>query len=118
MRLLLFFARRYPSQSLAVLISLFVAGGLEGVGWVTLLPVISLANQEGGGKSPVAMPHGVEAQIWVAFESLGLPMTLGVLSVVLFAVFCPKAAILLISKRQVGYMVAQVATDLRLELLR
>ncbi len=118
MKLLLFFARRYPSQSLAVLISLFVAGGLEGVGWVTLLPVISLANQEGGGVSPVAMPGGLERQIRSLFEWLGLPMTLGVLSSVLFAVFCAKAVILLISKRQVGYMVAQVATDLRLDLLR
>ncbi len=118
MNLLRFFARRYPAQSLAVLISLFVAGALEGVGWVTLLPVISLANQEGGGKSPIAMPGGLEQKIRLLFEWLGLPMTLGVLSTLLFAVFCAKAAILLISKRQVGYMVAQVATDLRLDLLR
>jgi ATP-binding cassette subfamily C protein len=119
MKLLLFFSRRYPVQSLAVLVSLFVAGALEGVGWVTLLPVISLANQESGGTgSPIQMPGGLEARIRLIFEWLGLPMTLGVLSSVLFGVFCAKAVILLISKRQVGYMVAQVATDLRLELLR
>jgi len=112
MRVFLYFVRAYPWQSLAVLICLLVAAVMEGVGISTLLPLLTLATgseDSGGG----ALEEGVRA----AFSRVGFEPTIGALLVVIIAAAWTKALLVLLSKRQVGYTVARVATDLRLELL-
>jgi ATP-binding cassette subfamily C protein len=63
------------------------------------------------------VPSGIEAAVRGALAWLGLPVTLEVLLVALVALSVIKAAVLLVANRQVGYTVAHVATDLRLQLL-
>ena len=108
-----YFTRRYPWQSVTVLVSLFVAGLLEGVGLSAVVPMLGLVLR--GQGSP---PSHFETRVAEVFASIGLVPTFEVLVGFVCLVFPLKAGIVLLSNRRVGYMVAQVATDLRLGLLR
>ena len=120
MRLLRKFARDYPVQSAIVLFSLLLAGVMEGVGLSALLPFLSIALGSQGGIAPSAGASGseVERVVREILLSLGLHPTIGVLLVLIVAAIVLKNVILLFAKKQVGYAVARVSTDLRLALLR
>jgi len=62
-------------------------------------------------------PSQFEGYVRQAAEWAGIGTSFGPLITLVAIAFWLKAAILLVSRRQVGYAVAQVATDLRLELL-
>jgi ATP-binding cassette subfamily C protein len=114
MRLLRYFSQHYPGRSLAVLACLLLAGVMEGIGLSTLLPLISLAT----GPSDAPSGSALEGVVRDAFARVDLAPTLGVLLFAVVAAVWTKAVLVLLAKRQVGYTVARVATDLRLQLLR
>jgi ATP-binding cassette, subfamily C, bacterial len=117
MRLLRYFVRSYPWQSLLVLACLLVAALVEGIGVSALLPLISVAAgspDAAAHSAPSAYEHWVRAGL----ERMGLAMQLGNLLVLVAIAFWCKGLLLLLSKKEVGYTVARVATDLRLDLLR
>jgi ATP-binding cassette subfamily C protein len=121
MRLLVTFVRRYPWQSLAVLAALLAAGALEGMSLTALVPVVSAAL--GGGLVPADGEGGAAlgaagAAVVRAVSALGFTPSLPALGVVVLVGVVLRSAALLVAMRQVGYTVARVATDLRLELLR
>jgi len=113
--LLRVFWRRYPLRSLLVLASLVMAGLAEGLGIVTLLPLLQLALEPGaadtGGMGP--LPQWFE----VAFSALGVPFEIGGLLVLIVVSLFLKAVLTLLAMRNVGYSVAHVTTDLRLDLI-
>ena len=113
MRAVIAFVRAYPWQSLGVLVALFVAGMVEGVSLTALLPMLSAALEREGGATSQA--GGVAVEMMRRF---GIAPTVTSLLVVLVVGTTATSAIGLLAKRQVGYTVAQVATHLRLELLR
>ena len=115
METLRYFTRRYPWQSVSVLGCLILAGLMEGLGLSAVVPMLSFVLREEGTPPPSS---GFEAYVASAFGLLGLEPTFEVLLGFLCIVFPAKAVILLVSNRRVGYMVAQVATDLRLGFLR
>lgn len=110
--MLLAFARSYPWRTLAALAALIIAGVLDGLGLSLLLSMLNLAT--GAGDDP-SMPERIALDI---VESLGLEATTVTLLVLGVAMIAVKAAIVLLANRQVGYTVAHVATDLRLNLIR
>lgn len=113
MRLLLNFSRKEPWRSTLVLMSLVLAAIAEGFGFSTLLPLLHLASNQPPSE------HSTLGQIMEPLLSYaGLHPSMPVLLLVILAALLIKSALLLIAKRQVGYTVAQVATDLRLRLLR
>jgi ATP-binding cassette subfamily C protein len=117
METLRYFTRRYPWQSATVLGCLFLAGMLEGLGLSAVVPLLGLVLRgDGGAGSPEA--SGFETRVAGAFAHLGFEPTVEVLVGFVCLIFPIKAGLLLLSNRRVGYMVAQVATDLRLGLLR
>lgn len=124
MRFLITLARAYPLHSIVMITALLLAGVLEGIGLSMLLPVLNIAvrGQSGSGQlSPERT--GVansELEQWVTngFSALGLSPTVGVLLVIFIAAITLKSGLVLLAKKQVGYTVAHVATDLRLEMLR
>jgi ATP-binding cassette subfamily C protein len=120
MRLLISFARAYPLQSVIVLIALSLAGVAEGIGLSALLPLISLAMGSQTGAVPGAsVGHtGVERVVTETLTSVGLTPTLGVLLVIIVLAIVLKCGLVLLAKKQVGYTVAGIATDLRLSLIR
>jgi len=88
---------------------------MDGLGLTAILPVLGVAFQSGEGVAP---PEGFEARVLEAIDGLGVPRELGPLLLLMAGLFLAKAALLVVAKRQVGYTVAHVATDLRLRLLR
>ncbi|BCX81425.1 ATP-binding cassette, subfamily C, bacterial [Methylomarinovum caldicuralii] len=115
MRLLLRFLRAYPHQSLIVLVALVLAGLVEGVSMTALLPMLSSVVESGGALEMEA--DGKAAYLLKALQWVGLPLTLGVLIVVLVVGTVLRSGLVLVAKKYVGYTIAQVATDLRLQLL-
>lgn len=110
MRLLLTLARAYPGQSATLLLALLLAGIVEGVSLSALLPLVGTAV----GQETAAAGELVTG----ALAAVGVAPTLGVLLLVIVAGITLKNVLLLLANKRVGYTVAQVATDLRLALLR
>ena len=117
MRLFLYFARMYPKHSL-LMVGCLLLGALERDGTLSILSLLTLAT-EGGAPALTGKGHSQAGHVVSQlFSWLGLSPSIGVL--LLFVVVCMslKAALVLVAQKQVGYTVAQVATDLRLALIR
>jgi len=117
MKTLFAFARADARRSLLTLLCLVLAAAAEGVGISSLLPLLGLASQAGGA-APPSPPHGLRAAVLDALSRLGLTPSLDVLVVAVLVAMLLKGGLSLLAKRQVGYAVAGVTTDLRLRLLR
>ncbi len=115
MRIVRYFFTRYAIESVVVLLCLLLAGVMEGIGLSALIPVLTLVT-EAGAETSESSRLGVAVN--QAFASLGVTPTLKLLIPGLIVLFWLKALLLLYAKRNVGYTVARVATDLRLELLK
>jgi ATP-binding cassette subfamily C protein len=115
METLRYFTRAYPWQSVTVLGCLLVAGLMEGLGLSAVVPMLSFVLRGEGEPAPTG---GFNDYVAAAFGALGIAPTFEALLAFVCIVFPLKAALLLLSNRRVGFMVAQVATDLRLGLLR
>jgi ATP-binding cassette subfamily C protein len=113
MRFLLHMTRAYPSATLITLVALLLAGLIQGVSLSALLPVISVAMNEGN-----ASAAGSGNPLVSILGNLGITPSLGVLLSVLVVGMTLKAVVVLLANRHVGYTVAQIATDLRLSLLQ
>jgi len=115
MHLMLSFFRAYPGQTVIMLIALLLAGVAEGIGLSALLPLLNIASQGAGGP---ASQNEFERIVTETLHNLGFSPSIGVLLVVIVAGATIKSLLLLLAQRQVGYTAAQVATDLRLEMIR
>jgi ATP-binding cassette subfamily C protein len=124
MRFLITIARIYPLPSIIMVIALLLAGVMEGVGLSMLLPILGIAagQQSGSGQlsaeSMGATGSMLEQLVANGFSALGISPTVGLLLLIFIATITVKSALVLLAKKQVGYTVARVATDLRLEMLR
>jgi ATP-binding cassette, subfamily C, bacterial len=113
MRAVLAFIRAYPRRSILVLTALVVAGTLEGISMTALLPVLSVAlERDSAGTGRVG---GVALTLlgWIGIE----PTVTSLLALIVLGIMS-TSAVALLARREIGYTVAQVATDLRLQLLR
>lgn len=107
------FMRAYPARSVVMVVLLALAGLLEGVGVITLLPLLELVA--GGSDGDLS---SVSLTIATGLARVGLEPTLGVLLSLIVIAIAGKAVVLWLAMRQVGFTVAQVTTDLRMSLLR
>ncbi|MEM7054553.1 MAG: ABC transporter ATP-binding protein [Pseudomonadota bacterium] len=112
--------RRYPARSLGVLLALIAASLLDGLGLSTILSMISLSTDtlaEGALMSSTepSLPERIIGDLFGAFD-----LEFSLLNLLFFGIglILLKTGFVLLANRQVGYAVAQVATDLRLDLLR
>jgi len=124
MRFLIKMARAYPGQTIIVLIAMLFAGLAEGFGLSAMLPLLSTAigSQAAVGQavssSSAAGGSVAERMVKDILSFLGVPSTLEMLLLVILGAIVIKCALVLLANKQVGYTVAQIATDLRLQLLR
>lgn len=124
MRLLITFARKYPLNSAIMVLALLLAGMLEGIGLSMLLPLIGIAisNPTGAGPLPAAKegaPDSIlERMVSDGFTALGITPTLGLLLIVMISITTLKSGLILLANKHIGYTVARVATDLRIEMLK
>jgi ATP-binding cassette subfamily C protein len=124
MRFFVRLVRKYPKQSTIMLIAMLLAGLAEGFGISAMLPLLSTAiSSQGvaGQAASVGFSAGnspAERMVREALQTVGLPSTLEVLLAVIFCAILLKSILLFLANIRVGYTVAQIATDLRLEFLR
>jgi len=101
---------------------LLLSAVVEGIGLSSLLPLLSLAAKTNISDTGVAeTAHGgsqLENIVRGVFSFLGLQPSIGFLLLLIVCGMFLKAALMLLAQKQIGYTVAQVATDLRLSLLR
>ena len=107
------FFRAYPGRSLLMVALLIFAGLAEGVGLLTLLPVLEIAVGAGGEE-----PSQIGQIVGEVLERVGLSPTLGILLTLIVVAMSLKGVFRWLAMKQVGYAVAQMATDLRLRMLR
>lgn len=100
---------RYPRRFAYVIVLLVAAGLAEGVGLLSLLPVLNIVG--GGGQGDVG------GTIGTTLRGIGLRPTVGVLLLLVVAALVVRATIVLAALRQAGYMGADVASDLRRDLI-
>jgi ATP-binding cassette subfamily C protein len=120
MRLFFLFTRKYPTQTLLMLVCLLAAGLLDGFGLSMLLPLLSIAIPQGVEPAGIPAMGGSKLEKLVAdfFAFLNLTPSVANIMVIIVLSVILKSLMIFISRRQVGYTVARIATDLRLELLR
>ena len=124
MRLLYTFARKYPIQSTIMLFAILLAGLAEGIGLSALFPLLAtiVSKHASTGDIPAdsSSPEStrIEQVVNEILQFLGLEPSIVTLLVIIVACITLKSGFVLLAKRQVGYTVADVATDLRLEMLR
>ena len=124
MRILITFASRYPLQSALMLLALLLAGIVEGFGLTALMPLLGMAfssQPQAAALQPTAVTGndaGVGQAVTRVLAVFGLEPGAGVLLLVIVVAIALKSALVLVAQKRVGYTVAQVATELRLSLLR
>ncbi len=113
MRFLLHIGRAYPARTMLTLLALVVAGLVQAVSLSALLPVLSVAT------NPDRVAGATDDSVLVnVLKNGGIEPTLSLLLTLLVAGMMTKGVLVLFAKRHVGYTVAQIATDLRMRLLR
>lgn len=104
-------AMRYRYKTAVVVSLLVVAGLIEGVGMISLLPLLGAASGE-------ASSNPVTGWVDSAFAYVGVETSPGLLLVVIVVAIAAKAAISIAALRYAGFLAARVATDLRMALIR
>ena len=119
MRLMLTFFRAYPFQTFVMLLALLFAGIAEGIGLSALLPLINIAMRSDISDTGAAHDQNPFERFVTEFlAGLGVQPSIGVLLTIIVIGVTLKSLLLLVANKRVGYTAAQVATDLRLEMLR
>ena len=108
----IFFATSVPRQ-ITVVTCLLLAGLAEGIGLASLLPVLAISAGDAGGDTSAITRLVVDTM-----TAVGLPLHLGTLLAVVVGGLWLKSGLTLLAMNYVGYTVAEVATGLRLSLIR
>ncbi len=95
-------------RQVPVMIGVMAASLLEGLSVASLFPVLTIVSGD-----PTEKPNRVERFILMALDALHIPATLGALVLVLGGFAILKAVISLNVSRYVGYLVAEIATEMR-----
>lgn len=110
------FARRYPRQSLIVVGLLVLAGLSEGLGIASLLPLVEMAT---AGESPGAVEaEGLSAIIRDLISATGIEPSIGVLLGLIVLGIALRSGLTLLGMLASGNAAADVAMDLRIDLIR
>ena len=107
------FVSRYPGESVVLVLALLVSGLVGSVGLSAVLPVLNIAFD-----SDPAEQGQVERVLTGFLADAGIAPSLGVLlGIIVVAVFL-KASLVFFAEVRIGYIAADISTDLRMRLLR
>ncbi|MBC7905490.1 MAG: ABC transporter ATP-binding protein [Rhodospirillaceae bacterium] len=110
-RILALFGRRYPMATGIVVSSLLFANVLDGLGILTILPLLAVAT------NPGQAPSGIGGRFFDAFHAVGLEPSLGMLLSLMVTIVIVKSWLTWLGMKYVGYAMARVQTDLRLDFI-
>lgn len=121
MKLIGQFVLAHPWQSLLLMTLLLLAGIADGIGLSAMLPMLNLAfagaGQAGQGMAPAQPQDELTAFVYQFLEALNLSPSLGVLLTVIVIGIGTKSLLVFLAEQRIGYLAADVATRLRLDLL-
>ncbi|MFV0437944.1 MAG: ABC transporter ATP-binding protein [Desulfopila sp.] len=117
MQLILLFFQRYPLQSVFTVLAVLFAGIAEGFGLSMLVPLLTLAFDGSGVMAPAESQSSLGRLVEQLFSAIGLTPSVGMLLFAFSLSILIKALLVLLANKRVGYMVAQLATDLRISLI-
>jgi ATP-binding cassette subfamily C protein len=105
-----------------MLLALLLASLAEGIGLSALLPLLNLAiRQTSEARADGSMqqdPNQFEQMVLDQLDMLGLSPTIGILLTIVVTAVTVKSGLMLLAQKNIGYTAAQIATDLRLDMLR
>lgn len=113
-RFALQFLAAYPKRTARMIVALLLAALMEGLGVLTLLPVLETVTAQAGGE---ASRSAASEALVSALAMIGIAPTLPTLLAVIVFAFLLKAVVYFAAMREVGYAVAHVGHDLRIGLL-
>jgi ATP-binding cassette subfamily C protein len=99
-------------RQVPLVLALLVSGALEGIGIGTLLPILKAV-----ASGPSAKHGHLERIIFAGLDFLHIPKVFGALVLVFSVCMTLRAVISMLTSRYVSRMVAEIATDLRKEVL-
>jgi len=100
-----------------MLTALIFAGIAEGVGISAMLPLLTIAL-DNGGSAAARQPTQAEEMVSRILDWFGVTPTLELLIIFIFAAILLKTMLVLFANRRVGYTVAQMTADFRQQALR
>lgn len=106
---------RYPLRSAIIFASFLVAGVLEGIGVGALLPLLAALQEPGGAFQGSAIFKQIPESILGTFN-IGLGV--GAMAALIAGLVFAKAGLQFYAMRQVGYATANMANDLRQQLIQ
>ena len=115
MKTILYFLTLYPKQSVVMVVVLLLASISEGLSAATILPLLTIANAAEGDAS--AGTGGALNYFMESMVQLGLKPTAQALIIFIIVGLVIKNILLLFINRYIGYVTAQLQTNLRLEFL-
>ncbi len=125
MRLIRDFILSHPWNSALLIGLLFLAGLADGLGLSAMMPMLNLAfdSDTSAGAAPGAAPDPASGDnltelVYSVIEAVGLTPSLGVLLCMIVAGITFKSLLVFIAEQRIGYLAADVATGLRMQLLR
>lgn len=124
MRLLFTYFRKYPRSSAITLIALLFSNLAEGIGLSALLPLLNMVVNQSektgtpADSTPLESQNEFERTVLEQLDAIGLDPSIGLLLFVIVLAITFKSSLLLVANRYIGYTAAQIATDLRLDMLR
>jgi ATP-binding cassette subfamily C protein len=114
MKMFIAFWRAYPAKTALALGGQLLAGLVEGLGLMALLPLLATLSPDMAAR----LPKGLTRTMQKALDFIGLTPTVGLLLSIFIVIITLKCVLVLLANRQVGFTVALVSADLRLEFLR
>jgi ATP-binding cassette subfamily C protein len=123
MKLLLTLSRRYPWRTLLTLAGIAFAGVSEGFGISALLPLLNTVfNQKmqagGAAGTPPQWSSSLDHIVQSVLAVIGLSPTVTALLCLFVGCIVLKCIIVYLANKQIGYTVALIATEMRLNLLK
>ena len=123
MKLLFTLSRRYPWRTLLTLAGIAFAGVSEGFGISALLPLLNTVfNQKmqagGAAGAPSQWSSFLDQAVQSALAIIGLSPTVTALLSLFVGCIILKCIIIYLANKQIGYTVALIATEMRLNLLK
>ncbi len=115
MQLLKTFVTHYPWQSLLLVLALLLSGLADGIGLSALLPALQLTLTSSVGADD---SNDFTRLVNEAMAEIGMTPTLGVLLTVILTAIVLKNILIFFANQRIGYIAADVATELRMSLLR
>jgi len=119
MRIFFKFFGKYRWQTAFMLVCLLLGGIMEGIGLSMLIPLLAIALPDQG----MAQAHGahvsnLERAVAEFFALVNITPSITNILIIILLTSVFKGLLIILSKRQIGFTVARIATDMRMEMLR